>query len=226
MNRMQSKPIREIQHPGPTGTRRIPRASFLLFVVSAVAFFIPGLDALLEYNRPAMLAGQAWRALTGHFAHWSFSHWVWDAAVFAGLGVVCESISGRGFLRCVGVSMAAISLAVWAAMPGMDAYRGLSGVDSALFGMLAAWVLRTALRERRWTRAIPPALFLVGFLAKLAFEFTTQSTIFVQSAPNVYAVPLAHLVGLFVGIPIGIRAAGDYAPGPSPNTILNTSRAA
>ena len=44
---------------------------------------------LLEYDRAAILHGEVWRLVTGHFVHWSVGHLAWDLLAFAILSAVC-----------------------------------------------------------------------------------------------------------------------------------------
>ena len=97
-----------------------------------------------------------------------------------------------------------MSAAFWFALPDLAAYRGLSGVDCALGGLLAGSLLRTALEDGR-LRGAAVAAGIATFLAgKIAWEVGTGGTLFVPSmGAGVVAVPLAHAVGGAVGALIG-----------------------
>src|SRR5262249_26428433 len=100
-------------------------------------------------------------------------------------------------------SAVAISAALWIGAPGISQYRGLSGIDSALF-VLAALMLLNQLRqtERRLGASLVVA-GLIGFVAKVGFEFATGITLFVDSSAAAFQpLPSVHLVGGLVGLAI------------------------
>jgi rhomboid family GlyGly-CTERM serine protease len=178
---------------------RFPGASLLLAAMAFVLWFAPGLSSWCEWNRS--LPWQAWRWLTGHFCHWSAEHLTWDVAAFLFLGAWCERHSRRQFLTCIFAAAVAICLATVLLLPGIQSYRGLSGIDSALFGWLSVGLLRSALdrKDRRMVGVV--LLFLIAFTAKVAFECLTASTWFVSAAQGGFVpVPLAHAAGVVAGI--------------------------
>ena len=173
-------------------------AALALSAGAAAAFLIPGAARWLEYDRAALAGGEVWRLLTGHVAHWSVEHLAWDLIAFVALGVLCECLSRVRFLACVGGGALTVSLTLWWAMPGLERYRGLSGLDSALFVLLAVSLMRRG--DSR--RIFAGAWALVAFLAKLAWEGATGGTLFVHDA-GLSAVPLAHLAGALAGFAAG-----------------------
>jgi hypothetical protein len=87
----------------------------------------------------------------------------------------------------------------------MTTYRGLSGIDSALFALLAALIARRAIMEKDWSRLALATLVSIGFAAKIGFELSTGGTLFVNStAAGMIPVPLAHVVGGIIGLGIGL----------------------
>jgi hypothetical protein len=94
----------------------------------------------------------------------------------------------------------AISIAVLFLLPEMGIYRGLSGLDSAFFSLLAVTILRQKLSERNWLWVGIVGLVFLGFLGKTAYELATGLTLFVDShAAGMVPVPLAHVAGAAVG---------------------------
>jgi rhomboid family GlyGly-CTERM serine protease len=180
-------------------------AALALGAGAVAAFLVPGAARWLEYDRAALAAGEVWRLLTGHLAHWSAAHLAWDVIAFVALGALCERLGRARFLACVGAAALAVSLAVWWAMPGLDRYRGLSGLDSALFVLLAV----SLVRDGDSRRLLAGAGGLAAFLVKLAWEGATGGALFVHDA-GLAPVPLAHLAGALVGL-----AAGVARPRPS-----------
>ena len=65
--------------------RQLPILASLLCGCALLAW-IAGAGPVLQYDRGALAAGKWWGALTGHWAHWSADHLIWDAATFAALG--------------------------------------------------------------------------------------------------------------------------------------------
>ncbi len=180
--------------------RRTGCASLLLGAAAVAIYFLPGVSPFLQYDRSAMAAGEVWRTVTCHFTHWSFDHLAWDAGALVVLGLLCEAPYRRAFAACMGLSAVLVPLAVWTFIPEMETYRGLSGIDSALFVLLAVSILGESLVERRRAWAAGSALVLVAFAGKIAFECLSGATLFVDSAAtSMTPVPLAHLVGGLTG---------------------------
>jgi rhomboid family GlyGly-CTERM serine protease len=175
-------------------------AMALALSASAVAaFLVPGAARWLEYDRGAIAGGELWRLVTGHLAHWSAEHLAWDLIAFLALGVLCERESRARFLACAAGATVTVSLALWWAMPGLDRYRGLSGLDSALFVLLAVSLIRQGVSRG----VLAGAWALVALLGKLAWEGATGGALFVHD-PGLAAVPLAHLAGALVGFAVGV----------------------
>ena len=188
-----------------------------LCLLAAAALLLPSLNGALEFSRTGLADGEYWRLLTGHLTHWNFDHFVWDVAMFAVLGVMCER-RGRGrYAVCLLAAALAIPLCVYVLMPEMATYRGLSGLDSALFAMLAVLMLREKWAERDWTGTTIVAILLLGFAAKIGYECLTLQTVFVDSAAaDFIPVPLAHVVGAAVGaLATWPRRADRSTAGPS-----------
>ena len=198
-----------------SAARRTPCAS-LFFVATAVVVFVwPGLGAHLQYDRAAIIAGEVWRLLAGHWAHYSPDHFFWDVLAFAALGVACERRSRARFLGCVITSALAISISVWLMLPHMQVYRGLSGIDSALFALLTVVMWNDGRLSGRPGLQVVATTGLIAFLVKVAFELTTGRNVFVNGIdPGTVGVPLAHIVGALCGLVIG---AGSQ-------TVLRSSR--
>ena len=188
--------------------RRIPCASLLLSLAAVFVFACPSLAAPLQYDRAAIAAGEVWRLFSGHWVHYGFDHFFWDVLAFACLGLACERRSRSRFLTCVAASAFAISLTVWFGLSGMSAYRGLSGVDSALLVLLFMELWRDAIRAGQPGQTLFPAVCLAAFVFKVSFELATGSTVFVKSlGTGMVGVPLAHVAGAVVGCLVGLGTA-------------------
>src|SRR6476469_4424907 len=134
--------------------RRLPVASLLLVVFAMCVSLRPGIADWLQFDRQAVACGELWRLATSHFVHWSGDHLFWDVLALGMLGWLCERDGVAPFLRCVAVSAVLIPLTLWFAAPQMSTYRGLSGIDSAVFALLAVRVGRQALSEKDWVKLI------------------------------------------------------------------------
>lgn len=138
--------------------------------------------------------------------HYSLNHFFWDTITFSLLGIACERNSAARLLTCVTASGALISLAMWLFTPSISRYRGLSGVDSALFALLAAELFREGVRSKRKGQVTAAVTCLAGFLLKTVFELSTGQTVFVTNlGSGAVGVPLAHLVGATAGWMISSR---------------------
>jgi rhomboid family GlyGly-CTERM serine protease len=154
-----------------------------------------------------------YRLVTCHWLHWSTNHLAWDLAMFAVLGSLCERRSRGRFLGSLLVSAVAIPLVVMVAHPELASYRGLSGIDSALFGLLVTEHFVAGARARNWGSAVMFGLMGAALFVKIALEMHAQANLFVSDT-SFTPVPLAHLVGALVGLAIGTgsRRSSPIAP--------------
>jgi len=172
------------------------------FLASAITLS-PQMTSWLEFNRPAILHGEIWRTLTGHFTHWTASHLFWDIIVFLVLAGTIERFSRRHFLICFSAASLIISLLVFIVLPEMTLYRGLSGIDSAFLMLLLVLLYRRNAAGYKLLHKIPYLLLGLLFIGKTVFELTTAQAFFVESSDLFIPVPLAHLGGAFTGWIIG-----------------------
>ncbi len=185
--------------------RRLPVASLLLVLLAAALHVLPGAADCLQYDRTAVAHGEWWRVLTGHLVHWSANQLLWDGLALGFLGWLCERDGVASFIKCFVLSGFLISLALWFAAPWMTTYRGLSGIDSALFALVAVRLGSEAFANRHWLKLTLVGIVAGGFVLKVGYEFTSGATLFVDSsAGEMIPVPLAHVVGALVGIACGL----------------------
>jgi rhomboid family GlyGly-CTERM serine protease len=174
---------------------RLPQLSLALAAAAFAIHLVPGAGACMQFDRAAIAGGECWRLVTGHLAHFDSNHLVWDVGMLLALGFAAERESAPGCAWTLGLGSLAISAAVWFWQPQFLVYRGLSGLDCALGGFLGATLLR---RPQRFAQ-IAGAVALGFVTVKAAIEFATQSTVF-ATGDGYAPVPLAHLVGLAVGV--------------------------
>jgi len=195
---------------GRSRRRRPPGASLALAALAVAAFAVPGLAGRLEYTRDALAAGELWRVVTGHWTHFTTEMLLWDVLAFACLGAVCEIMNRTRFLVCVGVSAPLIPAAIWIFVPELTVYRGLSGLDSALFGLLWMTLLRESIRSRDRRVVVALAVFLVLYAGKLGYEILFDAAFFARNlGSGVEPVPLAHGVGALVGALVALGSPAD-----------------
>jgi rhomboid family GlyGly-CTERM serine protease len=175
-----------------------------LAVIAVVIACAPPLAEALQYERAAVHAGEHWRLITCHWTHWSADHLFWDVLAFALLASLCERLGRLKMIACTLMAAIVIGASVEVVLPGIHAYRGLSGIDSALFALAVTTLLRRAVSARRRKSAMTLLVCLVAFLGKTAFECTTGMTLFVNSAAaGMTPVPLVHIIGAIVGLGVG-----------------------
>jgi rhomboid family GlyGly-CTERM serine protease len=194
---------------------RLPIISVSLSMVACLVHAVPSATIALQWDREAASRGEFWRWFTAHVTHFGANHLAWDAAALFAIGWVVELQTRIRTAATLVIAAPTITGAISAWQPELAYYRGLSGLDSALFGLLAAQLLRRAELCARLTAA----LALAGTAAKCAIELRTDATLFAHGVGYV-PVPLAHAVGLVVGVVIGLipkaaicsRAASSASP--------------
>ncbi len=190
--------------------RQAPRVVLtpLLTALAVLVWYTPGLSDAWRYEQARGL-DQAWRLLTCHWVHWTGGHLFWSGGAFLVLGAACEELGRWRYLVCVAASAVLIpaGLAYWT--PDLATYGGLSGIDSAFFGMLAVAMARDSLAARRWYGVALVGLLCVGFAVKIGYEMVTGTAAFVGPTDAMVPVPLAHIIGMVVGLAVG--AGGWWA---------------
>ena len=176
-------------------SRKTPYLTLLLSLLALLLFLVPGAGPLFQWERALMLS-EPWRWFLGHLTHWNPNHLVWDLIMFAAVGAFCEWRDRRSFVMCLAAAMISISAGVGIFLPQISYYRGLSGLDSALFVLMA---LHLASLAKPGIRRLA-CLALVGFVAKLVFETVMGHNVFVQNQAVFVPVPIAHLIGAFCGL--------------------------
>jgi len=146
---------------------------------------------LFIYDKAAIIRGQIWRLMTGHFVHCNIQHLFWDIFAFMILGAVVEIKSSKHFIFGLFFSCSLISAWLFLFEPNITTYCGLSG---ALNGML---VLASVVKWRETDSKIY-FLVLLATLLKIIFEWINQQTIF--TTLSLQAVPSSHAAGYISGI--------------------------
>ncbi len=155
-----------------------------------------------------------------HLLHWSGEHLFWDLAMFVVLGAICERWLPRAFTITLLVCTVAIPLAVFWAHPNIDVYRGLSGLDTAIFSLLATalWLRSRPVQDH--FQEVVCGLLLVALWSKIILEFQSGQVLFVQQVDFV-PLPIAHAVGGLVGSVVALWSAPSSRSFPFPRSPNN-----
>jgi len=191
---------------GPAGRSGVPPrlllGALVTFVVVAPAVWLgawPDGTELLAFDRGRISDGEWWRMVTCHWTHWSLDHLLWDVLAFTILVPLCWRAGPARLGWTIGLSSLLIPVALGLCLPAMTEYRGLSGLDSALFVLLASGLLRGAIADRDRGAILLLGLPFVAFAVKIGFEWITGQTVFADGGGFV-PVPLAHVVGGACGV--------------------------
>jgi rhomboid family GlyGly-CTERM serine protease len=182
----------------------LPLFSLSFGLAALIVSVVPKAEGMLQYDREAIAGGEIWRIFTGHWTHWNAEHLIWDVIVFVALGVACERIGRRGYIFCVFAGAPIISLAVWSVLPQMQYYRGLSGLDAALYMLAGVTLLREWQFGSPLRKSALFILLLAALGAKVGYETLYGRTIFVQNMGGFVPVPIAHLAGALVGTTVAL----------------------
>lgn len=165
-----------------------------------LAFLLPEGGAWLQLDRGRIAEGELWRLITCHATHWNRDHFQWDFLVFIVLGGYCEWRSPAKMRLTLVASALAVSATVWFFFPSIEQYRGLSGIDTALFTLVSVDLIRGAARSGNRPQTIAACALLFGFMGKTFFEAFTGQTLFVdETAAGFTALVWDHIAGAAVG---------------------------
>lgn len=179
--------------------------SFGLLVIGIAC--VPGANGALQFDRTAIGAGEVWRLATCHLTHWNAEHIRWDLLMFLMLGATCEMRNPRRMRLCLIVSAMCVSAVVYALFPNINAYRGLSGVDTGLFTLLAVDLMRDAYREGNRALLTASGALLIGFVLKTSYEVVAGHALFVdQYAAGFGLLIWDHIAAAIVGMAIGLSS--------------------
>jgi rhomboid family GlyGly-CTERM serine protease len=188
---------------------RIPM-TLSLGILAVVIAGVPSAAEMLQLDRAALQAGELWRLATCHVTHWNAEHLQWDLAMFLVLGTMCELRNARRMWLCTVLATACVSGLVFFMFPGIAAYRGLSGIDTALFTLLAFDLLRDARHQHSWLLAAATGGLLFGFIAKTTYEAVTGQALFVdQHSAGFVVLVWDHVIASAVGAVVAMSRERD-----------------
>lgn len=170
------------------------RSLLTVGLVALCVSLIPQLNEACTYDQASVLGGELWRLGTCQLSHFGAGHLAWNLGAFALLGAATVRHSRRAFVWCVGLGLALIPAVVVARHPELEQFRGLSGVDSALFAYLTWVAIARSSGLRRGAALLAGALFT----AKVGWEAAQGTALFARDASFV-VVPAAHAAGALIG---------------------------
>ncbi len=176
--------------------------SLLACVLFAIEIVVPASGPFLEYESTRSPLGQIPNLFSCHWLHWSGEHLFWDLGMFGLLCGLCERICRRTLVLLLMSSSMLIPVAVGLYHPEIATYRGLSGLDTALFGMAVVYLGLQRMKESDLQGVLIYFALLAAMVAKTIHELNF-GTLFVESS-NFIPVPVAHIVGALTGISIGV----------------------
>ena len=167
----------------------------ILVILAATMILLQALpetvQVLVRYDRDAIISGQWWRLLSGHFLHLG---WIHLALNLAGLGLILALFwrywTTKNFLVVFVFSLIAVDIGLGWFATQVRWYVGLSGV---LHGLLIAGAIFSFRKERWYSVSM-----MTIVIAKLAWEQITRSSAGTAELIGGNVLFDAHLYG-FVG---------------------------
>ena len=168
----------------------VPIVIITLAVV--IAAFGAAATELLKYDRLAIIDGEYWRLLSGHFAHLGPEHLLLNLAglVLVWLLVGRQYTTPQWFI-VTAFSLAVISLGFWFLDPNLIWYVGLSGL---LHGLLIAGAIPGIK-----TQPVESIIMIVAVAAKLIYEQFIGPLPGSEATAGGAVITNAHLYGAFGG---------------------------
>lgn len=158
---------------------------------AAVPLFWPEAHAAALYRRDAILAGEWWRLITGHFAHFGLAHAAWNCAVVLAAALWLERLAPRRARVFWLSAPPVLGLTLLVGAPALQTYAGLSGVATGLVALLALELWPRSRIDRGFAAALAGLLVL-----KLAAECVPAEPLFVRfDDTSIRPVPLVHAAG-------------------------------
>jgi membrane associated rhomboid family serine protease len=119
--------------------------------------------------------------------------------MFALLAPLLEGRRRTIFIGTVVAAAVLIPLYLWFAQPQIETFRGLSGVDTAIFGALCVLLCREMVTHRDRKGLAILAFQVTAFAGKLTYEHVTGRCFLVHNE-GWSPVTSAHIVGVAIGV--------------------------
>ncbi len=167
---------------------------WLTFAVAAIAFIVwhfPSLNSSLIYDRHQIVHGELWRLWSGHFVHFTQSHFLLDTGVLVAAAAWSELRHFQGMGRLLVLTPPVISLALLVFDPQLLVYAGLSGLATASVVFAACSEIERS-PDYRW----PWIALLALVVVKIASEFALGTTVFTTLDTGIRIAPISHAFGV------------------------------
>lgn len=184
----------------------MPWITATLAAAVVLIHFLPGASHALQSITTTDGPGNWWTWWTGHLSHWNGSHLFWDVTMLIILGSILEWNGRRDYWVALMLGAPLIILSTVIVHPELSTYRGLSGWDCILAGLVCCcWFQHP---QRRWMG------FSFGFclLGKALLEAKSGVAPFAGNlGDNVQPLASAHIVGFAVGVIYGFITMSKLA---------------
>ena len=158
--------------------------------VALLAVGGPEWTQALRYQRTAIVQGEWWRLLSGHWVHLGWHHLLLDSAGLVLLwALYARELRPQGWLWVLVCATASIDAGLWWGDPQVEWYVGISGL------LHGAWAAGAAAMGLRHDRA--GGLMLVILAGKLVLEHRAGAGLVSAALPVVTA---AHVYGALGGV--------------------------
>ena len=186
----RASPGRSAEFLRVAGYWLVPALITTIALVIAI-FGVAGIE-LLKYDRLAIIDGEYWRLLSGHFSHLGPEHLLLN---LAGL-VLVWLLVGRQYpmgqwLIVTAFSLVVITLGFWYLDPKLIWYVGLSGL---LHGLLIAGAIRGIKAQ-----PVESIIIVIAVVAKLIYEQILGPLPGSEATAGGAVITNAHLYGAFGG---------------------------
>ena len=154
-------------------------------------------QAMLRFDRAALVAGEAWRLVTANFIHLGWNHLILNVAGFLLIGwLFADEVSSAVWLVVLLACCLAASLGLYWWTPDVYWVVGMSG---ALHGLFVFGALSWLKHSDRMAWGL-----LAGVTGKLLWEQTMGAMPFSEGVVGGAVVTDAHLWGALGGLITGI----------------------
>ncbi len=175
----------------------------ITIIVTLIALIGSEASQWLRYDRSALLNGEYWRLITGHFVHLGWSHLSMNALGLTLIWALFNNTAsdGRWFMVLLLSAVGSSLLLLWL-NPALQWYVGLSGVLHAFFvyGCLNEIHLG---RKSSW-------ILLGVIFAKLAWEQIAGPLPGSEQSAGGHVIVDVHLYGAIFGLLIGLVCIYKY----------------
>lgn len=162
----------------------------LLIVISCITIqYFPEIHSGLYFDKAAILQGEWWRLVTGHFMHADNEHLLWNTLGLLILGALIEKYSVKALFLSLFSGVLCIDILLMSSFCELEIYCGLSGTLNSLL-VLALWY------EWKQIRSFLAPLIAGLSLLKIWGEISIGNSVFTHISWPPY--PWAHLAG-FIG---------------------------